>query len=106
MALGGWVAPTFSHKSMPLCFFQLTKALVLCSHPLGKTTTLKVKDNSCYIQSFLRLFSWVQLLDLFGDATLCSSSADGFSVILRDSDILNQKNHSITRVRSHMLCPY
>jgi cobalamin synthase len=39
-----------------------------------------------------------QLLDVFGDATLCGRAADGFSVILKDSDILNQKNHSITRV--------
>ena len=44
---------------------------------------------------------YFQLLDLFGDATLCSRAADGFSVVLEDSDILNQKNHSISRVRSH-----
>jgi DNA repair/transcription protein MET18/MMS19 len=57
----------------------LTKALVMRSHPRGKTATLK-------------------LLDVFGDATLCGRAADGFSVILKDSDILNQKNHSITRL--------
>ena len=41
-----------------------------------------------------------QLFDLFGDARLSHHVADGFSVILEDSDeVLNAKCHAVTRVR-------
>jgi DNA repair/transcription protein MET18/MMS19 len=57
----------------------LTKALVVRSHPLGKTAALK-------------------LFDLFGDPHLSSEAADGFSVILKDNEIVFGKNLAITKL--------
>ena len=44
MALGMHRVKGLSKSIVLLCLFQLTKALVMCSHPLGKTATLKVRN--------------------------------------------------------------
>ena len=53
MALGmSWVPNLLGSLCTSVCLFQLTKALVMRSHPRGKTATLKVKrfyDSSILI---------------------------------------------------------
>jgi len=76
---------------------QTTKALVIRSHPLGKTATAKV-----------RLMVWftcitvvvLQLLSMFTSPDpVAKVASDGLYIILNEVvDVLNSKSHAIIKV--------
>lgn len=85
--------------SVSVCvWFQITKALVVRSHPQGRDGALKVSLG------LTGYGGWYtdnpsQLFDLFGDTGLSRRAADGFSLILRDSEeILNTECCAVIRV--------
>ena len=84
---------------------QLTKALVLRSHPQGKSAAIKVSRETVRLVYHTRAVEleyclYLQLFDLFGDARLSSHAADCFSVLLTDTEeVLNTKCHAVVRVR-------
>lgn len=80
--------------------FQLTKALVVRSHPEGKRAALKVRHVvSNELMLNYTTTDYIQLFDLFGDPHLNSLAAHSFSTLLQDTEeVLNIECRAIVRV--------